>query len=447
MRVYIGVDDTDSRMGMCTTYIAVEIIRRLMKLRFNPVLYPRLVRLNPNIPWKTRGNGAVSLIMAKKSTEREVIGEIEGKPIYTTDEYIEHTDEDLMEIFHIVCDIVDEFYVSTDENTNPGVVVSNTKPPVDFYWKCVRDIVCLDDVTRWLENHKGVLYKGWGNRRGLIGALAAISWAPGDKTYELLTYKKREDWLKRPSYDKSSVMALDKLLKCTFDNYDYVEDCACIFPRALTPILYGVRGDNPKELRKALEVVKTDMKLHAWLIFETNQGTDDHIIEVKVKDIKPRTSVLVKGVIKEGPRIIKGGHVLFKLSDGTGDVWCAAYEPTKGFRKIILQLIPGDKVKVWGSVKEYPNTINIEKIEIIEVQPCIIKRPPKCPKCGKRMKSAGKNKGFKCKNCGTRLPEDSAILETVSRNIKPGLYEVPPVARRHLSKPIKRIRSREKGIC
>jgi len=48
----------------------------------------------------------------------------------------------------------------------------------------------------------------------------------------------------------------------------------------------------------------------------------------------------------------------------------------------------------------------------------------------------GKNKGFKCRRCGTRLPEECKEIVRVPRAIKPGFYEVPPSARRHLTRPL-----------
>src|SRR2546428_5254363 len=60
MVLWIGVDDTDSLRGMCTTFLATEIVRDLTG-DFDLIGYPRLVRLHPNIPWKTRGDGAVFL--------------------------------------------------------------------------------------------------------------------------------------------------------------------------------------------------------------------------------------------------------------------------------------------------------------------------------------------------------------------------------------------------
>jgi len=60
------------------------------------------------------------------------------------------------------------------------------------------------------------------------------------------------------------------------------------------------------------------------------------------------------------------------------------------------------------------------------------------------MKSAGKGKGYKCPRCGSKMPtgseEDVEVREKreIERMIKPGFYEVPPSARRHLSKPLVR---------
>jgi len=121
-----------------------------------------------------------------------------------------------------------------------------------------------------------------------------------------------------------------------------------------------------------------------------------------------------------------------------GEIWCAAYEPTKSFRKLILQLIPGDEIVAYGAVKQKPQglTLNLEKIYIRRLAEKIVERPPKCPECGRRMTSMGKNKGFKCRRCGARLPEECKEIVRVPRAIKPGFYEVPPSARRHLTKPL-----------
>ena len=59
--MHIGLDDTDSTRKGCTTYITALLVEKLERLGVKFLDYPSLVRLNPNVPWKTRGNGALCL--------------------------------------------------------------------------------------------------------------------------------------------------------------------------------------------------------------------------------------------------------------------------------------------------------------------------------------------------------------------------------------------------
>ena len=65
---------------------------------------------------------------------------------------------------------------------------------------------------------------------------------------------------------------------------------------------------------------------------------------------------------------------------------------------------------------------------------------PKCPKCKKTMKSMGRNAGYRCPVCRTKLGEEQVKKKKVKRDIEVGFYEVPVCARRHLAKPLKRIK-------
>src|SRR6266705_6254168 len=76
---HIGLDDTDSKQGGCTTYTATLIFEKILELNISPADFPWLVRLNPNIPWKTRGNGALAIHLHVdperiKEVKRLVIG-------------------------------------------------------------------------------------------------------------------------------------------------------------------------------------------------------------------------------------------------------------------------------------------------------------------------------------------------------------------------------------
>src|SRR5437867_11638385 len=80
MVLWIGVDDTDSLRGMCTTFLAAELVRDLTR-DFALVGYPRLVRLNPNLPWKPRGTAALCLRVGSGRGEPLADGALGGRPM------------------------------------------------------------------------------------------------------------------------------------------------------------------------------------------------------------------------------------------------------------------------------------------------------------------------------------------------------------------------------
>ena len=85
--LHIGIDDTDSVDGGCTTWVATEIIKELSE--FDLIGSPRLVRLNPNVPWKTRGNGAVSFTFGKGIGSKQKIGEFQKSEIFAFEKGID----------------------------------------------------------------------------------------------------------------------------------------------------------------------------------------------------------------------------------------------------------------------------------------------------------------------------------------------------------------------
>ncbi|MEM2117137.1 MAG: tRNA(Ile)(2)-agmatinylcytidine synthase, partial [Thermoplasmata archaeon] len=313
--MWIGVDDTDSSEGMCTTYLAPKI---LLKLNLDLIGFPRLVRLNPNIPWKTRGNAAIALRVGKGIGEKRKVGEFKGEEIYS---YQRGKEVDYDNILDNVKEIVEKFAIFDDKKTSPGIVITKKKLTEKIYWKAVRSVINLDEIYNYIENTQ---FFGYKSKRGLIGASAAISWKPKKKTYELITYLPREKWLDERFVDKFSVIEMDKKITSTFENYDYKNDHVAIKPETKTPVLFGIRGIDPWDLFKALSIVKSD-PYDGYIIFETNQGTDDHLVKKRISQIKPYDSVIVNGIINSKPRIIKGGHVIFSIKDPTGEIECAAY--------------------------------------------------------------------------------------------------------------------------
>ena len=415
--MFIGLDDTDSRDRYCTTYIGMLLMEELgEKYKMDT---PKLVRMNPMVKYKTRGNGGVSLRIIedeKKLTENDI-------------NYIKET----------VINLVEEYSDFECENTNPGIVflseenyIKNRKILDDYYKKVLYDIITVDYAKK-IINKIGGEYKVYKKGYGIIGSLGAISSSEYPCTYELLAYRKRENWGKKRTIDSKSVVEMDeKTIPFTFNNVDGEKQI--IAPRTKCPVLYGIRGINKDVLIDAMNMVKCGEEINKYMIFKTNQGTDVHLRYMKIKDIYPNTGVIVYGTVVDNPKDIVGGIVVFELNDGTGKINCVAYEPTKDFRNLIRKLRKGDVVGVYGTVREEPLGINIEKLKILKLSKQYIK-DKKCS-CGGTLKSKGVKSGYVCNKCGKKIKYDEIKLIEVKRDIKEGFYEVPPSARRHLSKPL-----------
>lgn len=345
---------------------------------------------------------------------------------------------DIKKLSEMILKVVKKYSKFDDKKTNPGFVILDKKIDVEKYYKALRDVVTVEETIRILKGING-FYKGFKNSRGLIGATASTAWpAKDDKTFELIKYRKEKKWGTQRFVDDKTVKEMDEKTDHTFDNYDHKNNHNRITPSSPCPILYGIRGDSSKELIRADSMINSEEEL-GWMIFETNQGTDDHLEEIKIDGLKKYKSIIIEGKIISEPKTIKGGHVFFKIKDESGVIDCAAYEPTKEFRDIIRELLVGDTVVVYGGVRQNPLTVNLEKIMLKRLVKKLIKKEnPVCPVCGKHMKSKGKNQGFKCVKCKTF--SDKPVVEEKKRNISPGFYEVPVCARRHLSKPLKRIK-------
>lgn len=418
---------------MCTTYLVSELMMEFQECDI--IGYPRLVRLNPNVPWKTRGNGAIALRLGSGSGKRFQIGEVEGKKYYGFEKGSSLKIENIGKRIKCIIEANAQF---EDKNTNPAYVVMKNKPPQWIYWRAVRDVVDLREVLKILKKYD-TIFKGYKNRRGLIGATASISWHPKDKTHEVIAYREKTKWGTDREIDENSVIRMDKAFPYTFNNYDYHNKIIVIAPNSPCPVLFGIRGDKPKELPKAMRTIKSEKK-DRWVLFETNQGTDEHLQNKKIKDVSRYHSVITSGEVYSKPKTIEGGHVIFTIKNGK-TIDCAAYEPTKEFRALVRKLVPGDLITVYGGVREKPLTINIEKMRIENLTELQRKTGnPFCPSCGKRMKSMGKKAGYRCLICGAKVGEHEVEIKKVKRDIQKGFYEVPVCARRHLAKPLKRLK-------
>ena len=119
-------------------------------------------------------------------------------------------------------------------------------------------------------------------------------------------------------------------------------------------------------------------------------------------------------------------------------------------RKVARKLIVCDQVEVYGAVKQREAgkalTINLEKIRILALSPKIEFQNPVCPNCEKRLKSFGKNKGFRCDKCHKKHPGKQKEEIIINREIKKGMYITSSRSQRHLTKPVRRY-GLEKTCC
>ncbi|HEX9239577.1 MAG TPA: tRNA(Ile)(2)-agmatinylcytidine synthase [Candidatus Bathyarchaeia archaeon] len=419
---HIGIDDTDSRLGGCTTYTAALLFQELVSKGFKPLDFPCLVRLNPNIPWKTRGNGALSLH-------------------FTLEE------EQLQEVKKIVVAAIERTTDLSQRSTDPAVVFLKGSVPTplsEFSARALHSILSVREARHIAEavEAEAHLLKG---PRGLVGALASIGANfCQDHTFEIIAYRTPENigttW-RRVNHD--SVRLMDAMFRgLTFNNIDPETGRVLICPHGPDPVLLGIRGEDPASVAKAFNQIEIDEPIERAMIFKTNQGTDAHLSCLrKIGTLRPYQSTVIVGRVSGAPRVVRGGHVIFRTGDETGSVDCAAYRVTGPVRETALQLVPGDSVIVSGGIRPRPLgelTLNVEKLEVTGLVDTVRLENPSCSNCGVRCESMGKGQGFRCRKCKVRLPKTSRIQKLEHRQITLGIYIPPPRTHRHLTKPASR---------
>lgn len=420
----IGIDDTDSReLGMCTTYVASELATSLEQV--GTVERVLLVRLNPAVEHKTRGNAALAV----------------------------HCDVGPDRAFALAESTLD-LAATDDDRTNPGLVVADCDPDdvrpevATFARKAVRDY-CDPTEARKQCQKAGFETATRGTGRGLVGALAAVgAWRAFEGwTYECISYRERDRWGTDREVDLDSVFAAAEWgYPTVWDTVDRVEGVAVCVPRTPCPILHGIRGDDSDAVCAVADRIEGE-PVDSRRLFVTNQGTDVHLRDATLTDVEDGYAYRVDAVVTGPPETREGGHVFLELGtvdgdervgrdggrDGDHTLRAAAFEPTKRFRDRVRALRVGDHVTACGEVRS--GTLKLEKFavrDLVETEPAT----PTCPECGRSMKSAGRNAGYRCRDCETAA--EGKVERPLDRDIETGWYEVPPCARRHIAKPLVR---------
>jgi len=412
----IGFDDTDSPTGMCTTFLAYKIVDLLQKQKTEFLDFPKLIRFNPNIPWKTRGNGAVSL---KIKTNQP------------------------LKIKKQIKNLVSK-YSDTKNGANPGLVFFESDLIPSEFTKfsnlALWQLINRNNAKKFVKkNNLDFYYEG--NGQGLIGAISAIGYDFHDHTLELLSYRKKRRFGKKRIISTDSVKKMQEdTFPYTFNSFDTKRGRVLITPHGPDPVFYGVRGENVDSLVTATQILQSDEKLDGYMIFKSNQGTGDHLKnELNSETMKPYASGTLIGTVSNTPKITKGGHVFFTINSKNNEFWCAVYKET-GMSTIASNLIIGDKISVGGGVrkasKNFPRIINLEFIKIISLKKNLSQTNPICKKCKKKMKSKGRNQGFQCIKCGAKNLKKTSL--EIPRQIKKQLYIPKISAHRHLTRPLQR---------
>jgi len=415
---HIGIDDTDSPLGGCTTYTTTLVFQELFSIGINPTDFPWLVRLNPNIPWKTRGNGATAIHLMIEEEQIPVAEKVAIK-------------------------IVEKTTDKTARRTDPAVAFLKGRvshPLHDFSSRALHDVLSVK-MAKNVSKAAGADIHVTKSARGLIGALAAIG-ADLDRvmhTFEVIAYRTKGHLGTQRLVDKESVRNMDvKHESTTFHNMDRETGRILVSPHGPDPVLLGIRGFDPRILLEALGEVKVKEPVERVMIFRTNQGTNAHLTRArKISELKPFQSAVLTARVDGLPRVLRGGHVIFRVRDETGVAVCAAYEPTGTLMRAARELFPGDEIQAYGGVRlnrDRSLTLNLERLAILSVVEASREENPRCPDCGTCCESMGQDQGFRCEKCGLRT-RDSKTHVRMKRDLTPSVEIPPPRSRRHLTRP------------
>ncbi len=422
MELHIGIDDTDSKTRGCTTYIAARLVEKLCNMNAKFIDYPNIVRLNPNIPYKTRGNAAAALRVNVPKEQYSAVQEA------------------------VIAEVEENSQLGA-AGTDPAVVFLKGTPPFSvkrFSRKALCDLIDRREALETLKRSR-VTAVAYGTRLGLVGALSAIGQTlSGDHTFELVAYREKKYWGTPRRVSERSVIRMDRLTKpATFNNYDFHNRRMLVTPHGSDPVLLGIRGENSHIVIGAFHMLKIQEPVERWVVFRTNHGTDAHLKASRLNGrVKPFRPAVLRGFVTDGPKRISGGHVFFTIRYGRRTIRCAAFEPTGRLRGIAAKLIPGDEVTVLGGAKKhlgrFPIAVNLEKLFIHRLADEFVVENPGCPQCGKHLKSAGRGQGFRCERCSFEAPNAQKKMLHKRRPLQLGLYLPDAKAHRHLTKPISR---------
>ena len=389
---WLGLDDTDSLAGGCTT----EVFHRLLSDLPTGVLtsIPNLVRLWPFAQQRTRGNAALSVELKD----------------YDEASLLQHLDDWWNKHISPLEGQLAPSMISSRKQvaSSPGMVWFSEKPDSNFYWNAVRGHVELSDIPEPT--------KSWGGH-GKIGASAAVAWPQTSGTWEGIAWR-LPGAKKERSIDSEVLEHIDGWESIVLSR-DPRRGKLLIAPRGSSPVLFGIRSLDRTSAEEALALLSDASGTEATsgsCVFRTNQASGDHLpgsIELMVSGMDVHKE-------RKHVRLSTDGPDMLVFSEG-GPV-----------NSLARWLQPGDCISVQGLL--HPDgTLHAERMKLVSAVPRSRSRP-RCPTCQVRLKSMGLNQGLRCPSC-KRKSDDHWELDEVSPPFE-GWVEPPLDARRHLSTPL-----------
>jgi len=428
--MWVGIDDTDSPRGGCTTFVLTEVIRAAQAAGFDLVGEPRLVRLNPNIPYKTRGNAALAARFGHGRGRRRKVGAWKDEPVWSFEggRPLAPTERETL---------VDRAWEAVLRNsevgapgTDPVLVASPRALPSELYRAAVSRLVDPGPLERRLRD-LGATVRATGDRGGVVGASSAIAWPGRRATWELLSYRERRRWGSRRTISAESVRVAETRFPTLFLCHDDRTRRLMVAPHTACPILFGLRSTRRTALPGAAALVWAE-PVERWLEFRTNQATGDHLVRRWASDLRSYDSAWFPARVRGVPEVLRGGHVRLDVVDLHGTrVRCVAFEPTKTLPRAAALLRDGDRVDVWGGLGADP-TFRLEGFRVVHlVADSGPVKPPRCPTCGRSARSLGRTRGYRCPGCRRRFPPERAEGRPRPASLA-GEFHPTPSARRHL---------------
>ncbi len=388
---WLGLDDTDSLKGGCTT----EVLFRLLNDLPDDVSFrtPRLVRLWPFAKQRTRGNAAVAV---------ELITENESELLIHLDQWWQQHIESLKGVLG-----TSDHSERTQYPADPGMIwTSESMTDEAFYKSAVSSEIELQNVPE--------VTRYWGGN-GRIGATAAVLWPATQCTYEAIAWRSNEAEGRR-QLDEVALAEVEDL-KDTFLCRNPKLGTSLLAPRGNSPVLFGIRSWTKDGAQHALDILEQGNDTEPTkgsLVFQTNQATGDHLEEPVEAYVRSKS-------------ILKKGHVVLETTQGT---WMAFRQ--SGHIALLSQWVIKGDLLIGNGLRDEDDVLHLE---LLKVKKSISEQKrPLCVRCNKSMKSMGKNQGLRCKRCN--LTSDRGWVEVERIPPFQNWVQPPPSSRRHLSKPL-----------